>query len=196
MTWAPAFASVNTRLDARGGIDMLGNQIANLLPPTQPTNAATRQYVDNAVAAVAAPSAFRTIVYMPDELTLNTTYSFFLDVNFPIPATGLRTVLVTVDPIFASNDPPGVTSWQVFYETNLIALESTTVAFKMNSDPTGFIRAPAKITAAVDASAGVIRVLVAGRVVPDSGSLIQVGVGGTIATTMRTLVSVQDLGPA
>jgi hypothetical protein len=57
-------------------------------------------------------------------------------------------------------------------------------------------RGVAKLTAAVDASPGTVRVLLNARVTAGPATLVQVGAGGTVAPTMRTLVSIQDLGPA
>jgi hypothetical protein len=178
-----------------GPLGMSLQRIFNLGAPTQPNDAVPKQYVDDAVAAVAAPSAFRTIAYMPNELSLTTAAQTFLDVNFPIPATGLRSILVTITPAFASADPPGTQPWQVIYATGLIAFESSVVAYKFTNDATSLLRSTAQFTAAVDATPGQVRVLLTARLAAASGSLIQIGEGGTIAPNMRTIVTVQDLGP-
>lgn len=174
---------------ATGGI--VSGPVQFYFTPVVPNDAVTKGYVD----AQLVP-AFRTLVYTPNEITITGAAQFFLDVNFPMPATGLRNILVTVDPIFASNDPPGTSTWQLIYATPLIVLESPVLAYKLGNEVSAFIRAPAKFSAAVDASAGTVRVQLAVRMVGAGGTLTQVGVGGTIAPSMRTLVTVEDLGPA
>jgi hypothetical protein len=187
--WTTTLAMANTPLT------MVGNRIQNVGAPTLATDAVPRQYVDDAVAAVAAPSAFRTIVYMPNEFTLTNTGVTFLDINFPMPATGIRNILLTVDPVFASGDAAG-TLWELLYATNLILIEAPMIAYKFSNTTTAMFRGVAKLTAAVDASPGTVRVLLNARVTAGPATLVQVGAGGTVAPTMRTLVSIQDLGPA
>lgn len=179
---------------AAGGI--VTSPVQYYFTPVVPNDAVNKLYVDAAVSGVVAPTALRTIAYTPNEITIVGTATTFLDVNFPIPPTGLRNVLVTVTPIFASNDAPGTSTWQVIYATPLVALESPVLAYKLGSDATGFIRAPAVFTAGVDASSGTIRVLLNARLSGPGNPLTQVGVGGTIAPNMRTIVTVQDLGAA
>lgn len=176
---------------AAGGIVVGPMQV--LTPPVIAADAANKGYVDGAVAA--SPAASRTLAYTPNEITIGATAATFLDVNFPMPGLGLRNILVTINPVFASSDPPGTTTWQVIYGTALIPLESMVIAYKLGADATGFIRATAQFAAAVDASTGTVRVLLNLRLSGSGGPLTQVGVGGTIAPTMRTIVTVQDLGP-
>jgi hypothetical protein len=178
-------------------LSMVNNRILNLPAPAAASDAANRQYVDDAIAAATAPTALRTLVYQPVEITISAAALTFLDVNFPMPAggSGIRNIGVSIDPIFASTDPVG-TIWELTYASNLIALVSTLVAYKMTSNSTGIFRTPVKLTAAVDASSGTVRVLLSISATSTGGPLIQVGAGGTIAPNMRTLVSVQDLGPA
>jgi hypothetical protein len=191
--------ALNLQTGDRRYLQMSGGNMAGPLglyaPPTLPNDAVPKQYVDDAVAGVSAPSAFRTNAYLPNELTLTTTAQTFLDINFPMPPTGLRNILVTINPAYASTDSPGATSWQVIYATGLIAYESSVMAYKFTADPTSMIRSIAQFTAAVDTTSGQVRVLLTARLLAAGGPLIQVGVGGTIAPTMRTLVTVQDLGP-
>ena len=135
--------------------------------------------------------------FTPDDFTIYapSAATQFLDVNVTLPG-GLRNVLVTIEPLFAANDPQS-TMWELFYSTDLIALELSVVAYKITNNTTAFFRSTAKIAAAVDASSGNIRVVVRVRCgVGPSGPLTQAGVGGTLAPNMRTVPTVQDLGPA
>lgn len=189
----PAGADARYLSLAVGGI--VAGPVQFLTPPILATDAVTKGFVDQAIAGVTTPTALRTLAYTPNEIMLDAFGSFFLDVNFPVPVGGgLRNILVIIDPVFASNDPPGSAPWQVIYSTNLIGLQSTVVAYKFTNDPTSMIRAPARFTAAIDATPGTVRVLLNARVI-GGGTLIQVGVGGTIAPELRTIVTVQDLGP-
>jgi hypothetical protein len=161
-------------------------------PPTLPNDAVTKGYVDSQIAGVVAPTALRTLAYTPNELAIPTGAQTFFDVNFPMPATGLRNILVSIDPAFGSTETAGV-NWDVTYATTLIALESTVVAYKIGNTPTSMFRCAAKFTAVVDATPGSVRVLL--NVRADRTGLVQVGANGTIAPNQRTVVTVQDLGP-
>lgn len=178
-----------------GGIVQGALQLAHI--PVALTDAATKQYVDGAIAA--SPNALRTFAFTPNEFTINapTAATIFLDVNVTLPG-GLRNVLISIDPIFASPDPPGLpTQWEIYYSTDLILIESPVYVYKIAANPpTAMFRAPVKLTAAVDATSGVVRVTLRVRCPsPSAAPLIQVGAGGTIAPNMRTIVTVQDLGP-
>jgi hypothetical protein len=178
-----------------GPLSMGGNRISVVADPAAATDAATKGYVDSAVSGITAPSALRTVAYLPNEVTLSSAAQTFLDINFTMPATGLRNILVTINPAYASNDPAGAQPWQVIYATGLIAYESSVVAYKFTADPTSMVRSIAQFTAVVDATPGQVRVLLSARLVGAVGALVQVGVGGTIAPNQRTVVTVQDLGP-
>ena len=173
---------------AAGGI--VAGPMQLLQAPFLPTDVATKGYVDSTAAT---PITLRTIVYTPDEITIGDTPSFFLDVNFPLPATGLRRIVITIDPAFGANAPGG-SLWEVFYGTNVTAFQSSVTAYKFDNSPTNIFRASAKLVADVDATAGSVRVLLAVHTTGLAGALIQLGGGSTIANLL-TYVTIQDLGP-
>lgn len=180
-----------------GGI--VAGPVQILTAPVIANDAANKGYVDTAVAAAVAPTAFRTFAYTPNDFTIAapSAAAAFLDVNVTLPTggTGIRNVLVSIEPLFAANDPQG-TMWELFYSTDLIALEVPVEAYKISNNTSSFFRSSAKIVAAVDASSGSIRVQVRVRCTTVGPALTQAGVGGTLAPDMRTVVTVQDLGPA
>jgi len=178
---------------AGGGI--VAGPVQILTTPVIGNDAANKTYVDQAVAAAVAPTAFRTFAFTPNDFTIAAPSAAtpFLDVNVTLPG-GPRNILISIDPVFASNDPQG-TMWELFYSTDLIALESSVVAYKITNNTAAFFRSSAKLAAAVDASAGSVRVILRVRCTTLGSPLIQVGNGGTLAPTMRTFVTVQDLGP-
>jgi hypothetical protein len=178
---------------AGGGI--VAGPVQILTTPVIGNDAANKTYVDQAVAAAVAPTAFRTFAFTPNDFTIAAPSAAtpFLDVNVTLPG-GLRNILISIDPVFAANDPQG-TMWELFYSTDLIALESSVVAYKITNNTAAFFRSSAKLAAAVDASAGSVRVVLRVRCTTLGTLLTQAGVGGTLAPTMRTFVTVQDLGP-
>jgi collagen triple helix repeat protein len=173
-------------------INMQGRSISNVLNGAA-SSAVNRQYVDDAIAASVAPAALRTYAYMPNEVTIAAAAATFFDVTIPVPAGPPRNILVSVDPVFASNDPQG--PWQVLYGTSLSSIECPVTAYKFGAEPTSIFRSGAKFTAAVSTATGSIRVAITARTTSTGVMpLIQVGIGGTIAPSMRSIVTVQDLG--
>jgi hypothetical protein len=177
---------------AAGGI--IAGPVQVLQTPVLPNDATNKTYVDAQVAGVVSPTALRTFVFTPNQMAISGTAQSFLDVNVTLPATGLRNVLVSIDPLFYSADTAN--NWSLIYAINLIALEVPMYAYKLATENTQFLRATAKFMAVVDATAGQIRLLATVYTTNTPvGNLIQVGANSTAVTNMRTLVSVQDLGP-
>jgi len=177
---------------AAGGI--VAGPMQLLQTPILPTDVVTKGYVDTTAST---PITLRTQVYMPDEFAIAapSTATVFFDQDFQLPPTGIRMLLITVDPMFASADAAG-TPWYVVYGCNLIAIESSMMVYKMdNTSPAGMLRSQAKFAVGVDATPGLVRVTLTVRCPTVGSPVVQVGVGGTIAPTMRTLVTIQDLGP-
>lgn len=168
-----------------------------LFTPAVPNDAVTKGYVDNAIGAVATPTTLRTQAFEPNQVVIPspTGNVVIFDQNVDVPAAGLRYLLVTVDPLFAC-DQPATNPWSLVY-TCLLSPPGVVVpvlAFKIGNGSTDFLRSPVSFRVVVDASPGSIRVQVVVRTDTVNPPLTQLGANSTIAS-MHTVVTVTDLGP-
>jgi hypothetical protein len=194
MTWA------STEISVGAPINMGGRGIANVLVGAA-SSAVNRQYVDDAIAGVGAPTTLRTQVYTPtvgnlviQSPTTLAQRQMFLDDNFALPAVGLRNLLITIDPLFDASAPASL--WNLVYTTNLIASEVPMSPYRISADtPTGVFRASAKFLVGVDATPGTIRIICYVHSPSNqAGGGVLTQLGAAMAP-IRTLITVQDLGP-
>lgn len=166
-------------------------------PPVIPNDATNKGYVDNAIGAVATPTTLRTQAFEPNQVVIPspTANLLIFDQNVDVPAAGLRYLLVTVDPLFAC-DQPASNPWSLVYTCLLSppGVEVPVLAFKIGNGTTDFLRSPVSFRVVIDASPGSIRVQVVVRTDTVNPPLTQLGANSTVAS-MRTVVTVTDLGP-
>lgn len=166
-------------------------------PPVIPNDATNKGYVDNAIGAVATPTTLRTQAFEPNQVVIPspTANVVIFDQNVDVPAVGLRYLLVTVDPLFAC-DQPATNPWSLVYACLLSppGVEVPVLAFKIGNGTTDFLRSPVSFRVVVDATPGSIRVQLVVRTDTVNPPLTQLGANSTIAS-MHTVVTVTDLGP-
>lgn len=180
-------------------ISMNSQHISGLPTPLVPGDAAPKSYVDSQIAGITAATAFRTQVWQPGDIVIpagQVAPTLMLDVNFSLPAVGIRSLLITIDPLFRSNVPSGA-QWSLVYTCPMLTPgglgEVPMVVYKMTNDDYGMLLSTAKFNVAVDASSGSVRIQIyVACPTHQSGlpSITQAGSGN-----MRSLVTVQDLGP-
>lgn len=168
-----------------------------LFTPAVPNDATNKGYVDNAIGAVATPTTLRTQAFEPNQVVIPspTANVVIFDQNVDVPAVGLRYLLVTVDPLFAC-DQPATNPWSLVYACLLSppGVEVPVLAFKIGNGTTDFLRSPVSFRVVVDATPGSIRVQLVVRTDTVNPPLTQLGANSTIAS-MHTVVTVTDLGP-
>lgn len=179
-------------------ISMNNQHISGLPTPLVPGDAAPKSYVDSQIAGITAATAFRTQVWQPGDVVIpagQVAPTLMLDVNFSLPAVGLRSLLITIDPLFRSNVPSGA-QWSLVYTCPMLTPgglgEVPMVVYKMTNDDYGMLLSTAKFNVVVDASSGSVRIQIyVACPTHQSGlpSITQAGSGN-----VRSLVTVQDLG--
>lgn len=191
----PAAADARYLQLAAGGI--IAGPLQVLTPPVIPNDATNKGYVDNAIGAVATPTTLRTQAFEPNQVVIPspTGNVVIFDQNVDVPAVGLRYLLVTVDPLFAC-DQPATNPWSLVYACLLSppGIVVPVLAFKIGNGTTDFLRSPVSFRVVVDASPGSIRVQLMVRTDTVNPPLTQLGANSTIAS-MHTVVTVTDLGP-